>query len=199
MGIKRSVAARAGVAALSGALLVLGCLSPPPSREGAPSAAPAPATPASEQAPPLEAPPAPAPASPTSAEGKASAPQAEPTMMAPRPAGERPPARSGAARAPANKARARSAAADADHELGSAGAAPQAPAVLREQLERAERAATPDCPAARERKKSVCDLASQICRLTERDPNVASVAEYCADAKRRCSDAGRRTAEHCPD
>jgi hypothetical protein len=96
--------------------------------------------------------------------------------------------------------RARSAAESAaSAPLGGAGAEPQKPAALRAQLERAERAATPDCPSARERKKAVCDLAGQICSLTERDPNVASVAEYCADARQRCNDAERRTAQSCPD
>lgn len=82
---------------------------------------------------------------------------------------------------------------------GAVGSEPQQPAALRAQLERAERAATPDCPSARERRKAVCDLAGQICRLTDRDPNVASVAQYCADAKQRCNDAERRTAQSCPD
>jgi hypothetical protein len=70
---------------------------------------------------------------------------------------------------------------------------------LRRRLDRAYSASSPDCPSARERKKAVCDLATQICSLTDRDPNVASVAEYCDDARRRCNDAGRRTSERCPE
>ena len=70
---------------------------------------------------------------------------------------------------------------------------------LRERLGRAYRAGSPDCPSARDRKKAVCDLASQICQLTDRDPNVASVAEYCSEAKERCTEAERRTQERCPD
>jgi hypothetical protein len=70
---------------------------------------------------------------------------------------------------------------------------------LRQRLDRAYRAGSPDCPSARERKKAVCDLATQICQLTDRDPNVASVAEYCSEAKARCSQADRRTQERCPD
>jgi hypothetical protein len=70
---------------------------------------------------------------------------------------------------------------------------------LRRRLDRAYRAGTPDCPSARDRKKAVCDLAAQICQLIDRDPNVASVAEYCSDAKERCAEAQRRTEERCPE
>jgi hypothetical protein len=56
---------------------------------------------------------------------------------------------------------------------------------------------TPDCPSARNRKTAICDLARQICELVDRDPNVASVAQYCDDAKQRCSEAGQRTIERC--
>ncbi|MEO8184806.1 MAG: hypothetical protein ABI895_38855 [Deltaproteobacteria bacterium] len=40
---------------------------------------------------------------------------------------------------------------------------------------------TPDCPSARDRKQAICDLASQICQLVDRDPDVASVESYCDD------------------
>ncbi len=95
-------------------------------------------------------------------------------------------------------------AADEDRAIGgSLRAEPEpdteAPARLRQRLDRAYRANTPDCPSARERKKAVCDLASQICQLIDRDPNVASVAEYCAEAKERCTAAERRTAERCAE
>ncbi len=77
-------------------------------------------------------------------------------------------------------------------------AEPQPADDLRQRLDRAYRASSPDCPTARDRKRAVCDLATQICELTDRDPNVASVAEYCEEAKRRCTDAERRTGERCP-
>jgi len=179
-------------------LLPAGCLSPPPSRESAPTPVPPPAAPAPAEAPPPEAPAAAAPSTTPANEGKASAGEAESETRRPG-ADDARRDRTAPARPAASK-RAPSAAeeASADH-LGGANASVRKPGALRAQLDRAERAATPDCPSARERKKAVCDLAGQICGLTDRDPNVASVAEYCADAKQRCSAAERRTAEHCPD
>jgi hypothetical protein len=189
---------RTNLASWGGLLLVTagltgGCLSPPPSRESPPSAAPPAQAPSETPLPPQEqAPPA---AAPAATEGKASTGEAE---TQPETGEER---RDRAAPPPrAASKRARSTAEPSPNDaLAGAGAEPQKPAALRAQLERAERAATPDCPSARERKKAVCDLAGQICRLTDRDPNVASVAEYCADAKQRCNDAERRTAQSCPD
>lgn len=69
---------------------------------------------------------------------------------------------------------------------------------LRQRLDRAYRASSPDCPAARKRETAVCDLASQICQRIDRDPNVAAVAEYCSEAKERCHDTKRLTQERCP-
>lgn len=71
------------------------------------------------------------------------------------------------------------------------------PQQLMERLDRAMRSGAADCPSAEARKKAVCDLAGQICQLVDRDPNVASVLQYCADAKERCSEASRRTRERC--
>lgn len=71
------------------------------------------------------------------------------------------------------------------------------PEQLMERLDRAVRSGAADCPSAETRKKAVCDLAAQICELVDRDPNVASVVQYCADAKERCSEASRRTRERC--
>ena len=42
-----------------------------------------------------------------------------------------------------------------------------------------------------------CDIAARICQLTQTDPDVASVEDYCDQAQHRCSDAGRRTRERC--
>jgi hypothetical protein len=75
----------------------------------------------------------------------------------------------------------------------------ESPAALMERLSEEVKAAAPDCPSARERRKAICDLASQICQLTDRDPNVASVEQYCGDARQRCGEAGRRTQERCND
>jgi hypothetical protein len=86
-----------------------------------------------------------------------------------------------------------------EREIGGAANEEANPHALRQRLDRAYRAGSPDCPSARDRKKAVCDLASQICQLIDRDPNVASVAEYCADAKDRCAEAERRTRERCPE
>jgi hypothetical protein len=69
--------------------------------------------------------------------------------------------------------------------------------LLMQRLGSAVNLATPDCPSARDRKRAICDLAAQICRLVDDDPNVASVVEYCSDARKRCSDAEQRIAERC--
>lgn len=71
------------------------------------------------------------------------------------------------------------------------------PEQLMERLDRAMRSGAADCPSAESRRKAVCDLAGQICQLVDRDPNVASVVQYCRDAKERCSEASRRTRERC--
>jgi len=106
----------------------------------------------------------------------------------------------------ASKARARSALAP-ERRAGGAAADREAdekakdgagvPSSLLQRLDNAVSLDTPDCPSARERRKSICDLASQICKLVDRDPNVASVEGYCDDARQRCNEAGRRTAERC--
>lgn len=70
------------------------------------------------------------------------------------------------------------------------------PKALFEQLQKLK-LATADCPSARDRTKAICGLASQICGLMERDPDVASTLEYCHNAKERCTDATRRTTERC--
>jgi len=75
------------------------------------------------------------------------------------------------------------------------GASPEA---LRRELSKAVDLSTPDCPSARERKQAICDLASQLCQLVDRDPDVASVEAYCSEARQRCNEAERRTAERCP-
>jgi len=178
--------------------LALGCFAQKPSGESAPSAPEAPA----EETAPADGTPAPASESlekksEEPASGKGVAPQTQGLSPAP------PPAAPALRAEPARKARkvpAPVGAAESERAIGSSAddAERDAPA-LRQRLDRAYRAGSPDCPSARERKKAVCDLAAQICQLTERDPNVASVAEYCAEAKERCSEAERRTIERCPD
>ena len=185
--------------ALAALALALGCFTQKPSSESAPGAPAAPAA-----APEPEAPP-PAPSEsleeqkkeePASSKGlapqnRASAPPRPSTSATPAPA------------KPAAKARSSAApegAADSERAIGgNADDAERDAPALRQRLDRAYRAGSPDCPSARERKKAVCDLATQICQLTDRDPNVASVAEYCSEAKQRCSQAEQRTQERCPD
>jgi hypothetical protein len=75
--------------------------------------------------------------------------------------------------------------------------APLTPQLLRQRLDDAVKLSTPDCPSARDRKQAICDLANQICQLVDRDPDVASVESYCDDARQRCNEAGRRTAQRC--
>jgi hypothetical protein len=180
----------------SGALLAVGCFGQKPSGEGAPSAAP-------------QASPAPPPPSTDAAavrpepEKKGAEPPVHPTpASAPAATGAGGAIRNAPAEASApGKARRKAdleAPKASEDRADSIGGTPTEPQALRRRLDRAYRAQSADCPAARDRKKAVCDLATQICSLTDRDPDVASVAEYCDDARRRCSEAERRTEERCP-
>lgn len=206
---RRRTGALRGASALAALVLAAGCFKQQPAEERAPAPSEEVSAEPASAAPPIPTPPPGAPMpSATSVERRAS------------PADDQGGAdlnRSGAGRAapspplapqkPAAKARSGArteVSAEADRPLGGALRAepepdPEAPARLRQRLDRAYRANTPDCPSARERKKAVCDLASQICQLIDRDPNVASVAEYCAEAKERCTAAERRTAERCAE
>ena len=85
----------------------------------------------------------------------------------------------------------------ATDEVAPRKSAPTSPDLLRQRLGAAVNLATPDCPAARERKQAICDLAAQICRLVDDDPNVASVMQYCDNARKRCGEAGERISERC--
>jgi hypothetical protein len=190
--------------ALAGSAFALGCFTQKPSGESAPSTPAAPAAAPEPEAPAEPAPP-PLPSSESLLEQKKEAPASGKGVVPGSPTAA--PRRSTSAPAPAKPAaKARSAAPPegaAERALGgnaddAEDAEPDAPA-LRQRLDRAYRAGSPDCPSARERKKAVCDLATQICQLTDRDPNVASVAEYCSEAKQRCSQAEQRTQERCPD
>jgi hypothetical protein len=186
---------------LAGLALALGCFTQKPSRESTPSAPAMPAAAPSSEAelPAEQAAPPPLPSSESSREqkqeepasGKGAPPAASPSVAPPRRAA---PAK------PASKARSASPESAADRAIGgNADDVERDAPALRQRLDRAYRAGSPDCPSARERKKAVCDLATQICQLTDRDPNVASVAEYCSEAKQRCSQAEQRTQERCPD
>jgi hypothetical protein len=191
MGAERKAAEWRRPAALGASLVLvaLACLRPQPSSEGAPSPPPvtrparAPAAPEPERVQPAEA----------REEAPASAAGGGVGGVGP---GAPPPA------APANepkvqRASPRKSSVSADSDWR--GEEPPTPEALRRRLDRAYGASSPDCPSARDRKKVVCDLATQICSLTERDPNVASIAEYCDEARRRCSDAERRTSQRCPE
>jgi hypothetical protein len=68
---------------------------------------------------------------------------------------------------------------------------------LRQRLDDVVKQSTPDCPSARERKQAICDLAQQICQMVDRDPDIASIESYCDDARQRCSEAEKRTAQRC--
>jgi hypothetical protein len=183
-------------------LMALGCFTQKPSSESAPGAAPEAPAPGHELRTPAPAPPSPA----ESLEEKREAPAPVKGAERSTPAGAAVPPASSAPLSPRKKAaaKARSGAqpeAERDRsERAVGGGGSESPSdPLRRRLDRAYRAGTPDCPSARDRKKAVCDLAAQICQLIDRDPNVASVAEYCADAKERCAEAQRRTEERCPD
>lgn len=196
-------ASRAGLPLAAWLALGLGCFAQKPSGESAPTAPPAPelqepAPPPAELEPAREAPGEKKQEEPAS--GRA-APDRR-GLAPPPPAGAPAPSEAAPAK-PASKARSRARPERSEESERAIGGdaddlAREAPA-LRQRLDRAYRAGSPDCPSARERSKAVCDLAAQICQLTDRDPNVASVAEYCAEAKQRCSAAERRTHERCPD
>lgn len=179
---------------------VQACFTKEPSREETP-------TPASSSTPPAPAPPPPSTESdekklaPEQSSGGAARDLGGPANRRPSPAVApsapprvQSPAKDRARSAP--KAAAEGAPSDADDALENE-RAPSAPRELMQRLSDAYRGGSPDCPSAQSRKKAVCDLATQICQLMDRDPNVASVAEYCDDAKQRCSEAQRRTAERC--
>jgi hypothetical protein len=204
---RRALAKRRRRAGLTraGLALALGCFTQKPSGEGAPSA-PATPTPAPQPEAPAEVAPAPPlPRSEPSVEQKGETPASGKGAVSGSPAAAPPRTSTSAQPAPAKPAaKARSAAghegaAESDRAIGgNADDAERDAPALRQRLDRAYRAGSPDCPSARERKKAVCDLAAQICQLTDRDPNVASVAEYCTEAKQRCSQAEQRTQERCP-
>lgn len=97
---------------------------------------------------------------------------------------------------PRKAAPAPKAAAESKRELEGGSDVERANAWL-EQLRSTRRVPAADCPGARAQRDTICALAERICRLVDRDPNVASIADYCTEARQRCVDAGRRTAERC--
>jgi hypothetical protein len=198
----RARARRPGAYALLWLLMSVSCFAQRPSSESAPSSAPE--TPAPTTAPLAEPAPPPAPAESPEPKrqqqpgsGKDAAERSTDTGRPPATA----PLAPQKSAAPRARSLPKSKAEDdrSEREIGGAANEEANPRELRQRLDRAYRAGSPDCPSARDRKKAVCDLASQICQLIDRDPNVASVAEYCADAKDRCAEAERRTRERCPE
>jgi hypothetical protein len=196
--VKRPCALRRYLAALLGAAACHACFAQEPAREAAPPATPPPAA-----APEPASPPAPAEAPATQAES------AEPSRASGG-ATEQKKAAPGAAPPPpkptsASPLRGRRQAPRDERDDSTAEREETAPRkskggsaeLLMQRLGTAENLGTPDCPSARDRKRAICDLAAQICRLVDNDPNVASVVEYCNDARKRCSDAEQRIAERC--
>ncbi len=172
------------------AALAQACLSQEPSREVPPPAVPesqAPTTPEAEETS-TPAPPAEKEAAPSRAES-AEPSAAPPAQAAPKSAAD------AEARSPSKPSAPRARAA----RPGASGSGLEAPDTLMQRLDREVSLSTPDCPSARDRKKSICDLATQICRLVERDPNAASTERYCDEARQRCSDAEERTSLRCTD
>jgi hypothetical protein len=181
-------------------LLAQACVTPEPAREAVPSNTPArgparpePPIPATEGAAAEPARPelrsVPLPAAPAEADGSGADAAREPGHASRR---ARPPRQAKPKKG-------------SEFELGgSADTAPDNGTLalgqeLSQRLSDAVTLASPDCPSARQRKQTICDLAAQICGLSERDPNVASVAEYCEIAQRRCNEAGQRTRQRCDD
>jgi hypothetical protein len=188
-----------------GTLLAQACLTPERAREAAPSSTPeaSPSKPEPPASPAVDG----AREEATSPEQRALPPPAAPAEAA-RDNADTHPARKGGR--PSHRARAAppakpKKATEAELEIGgSAGAAPgngtlELSQELSQRLSNAVSLASPDCASARQRKRTICDLAEQICGLSERDPNVASVAEYCEIAQRRCNEAGQRTRQRCDD
>ncbi len=198
-------APRLVLATLAALALCAGCFSKESPPEVPPSAhEPAPPPPASTPPPPSSAPPrgydgafdfgggpAPeerAPTTPSPLPEQAKPRGAKTPKTAARPSNPAP-ARSEGSAAPKPTS-------EAKRELESGDESERARALM-EQLRSTRSAPAADCPAAREQRDTICALAERICRLLERDPNVASIADYCSEARRRCVDAGRRTAERC--
>jgi hypothetical protein len=185
-------------AALLGAAACQACFAKEPAREAAPPAPPPPAA-APDPAPAAPVAPAEAPATEAveSAEpSRASGGAPEQKKTAPKVGRSR--------SAPVSGLRERREASE-ERDDSAADAEEAAPRkskgssaeLLMQRLGTAENLGTPDCPSARDRKRAICDLAAQICRLVDNDPNVASVVEYCSDARKRCSDAEHRIAQRC--
>lgn len=195
---RRTKALRRSLVALLGAVACQACFAKEPAREAAPPATPPPAA-APEPSPPTpEEAPAAAPesAEPSRATGGAAEPKkAGPGVQAtPRSAPGRAAPRQ---RSEASGLERDDSAADEKEEEARSKPKVGSAELLMQRLGTAVNLATPDCPSARERRRAICDLAAQICRLVDNDPNVASVVEYCSDARKRCSDAGQRIAERC--
>lgn len=168
------------------ALLALAC-GREPAREPPPPAA-APQSPLPEHEKKVEG----APAEESAAQPTPAEPAAAPAAAPPPPASIRPAAKPTLPRSKIDR-RARS----EDRSESTGDDARADTALLRQRLQDALRQATPDCPAARSRKQAICELAHQICQMVDRDPEIASVEAYCADARQRCSEAEQRTAERC--
>jgi outer membrane biosynthesis protein TonB len=171
---------------LLAALAAPSCLTKEAPRETPPSAPEAPPPPA------VTPPPPPAPP-----EGEASEAPARDTSQK-KPSSQALPRKAAPAPSPAapEGAGAPKASAESKRALDRDDAAARANALM-QQLRSTPSQPTADCPAAREQRATICALADRICRMVDRDPNVASIADYCSEARQRCADAGRRTAERC--
>lgn len=186
---------RARATALVSMVALHACYAKEPAREASPPPAqPAFEEPASQQPP---APPAapPAPAADEAERGTGAAPGG---MGAPAPRKDAPPKPSRSVELQERR-RAGSALEESVTTPPKRSARIGEPEQLMQRLGAAVDLATPNCPAAKSRKAAICDIAQQICELEGRDPNVASVAAYCEDARRRCAEAGQRVSERCPE
>ena len=187
-------AASSGLRPLLPLLLLFACgRGEPPAQNGKPAA---PAAPEREDQREEQPGTAPEPLEKDRAEPKPAASEFAPAP-APPPAPTRSPAKPAAKRSAPAKGEAPSSEEGAPDWATGPGPSERA-RTLRQRLDDAVKLSTPDCPSARERKQAICDLAQQICQMVDRDPDVASVESYCDDAKQRCSDAEKRTAQRCP-
>jgi hypothetical protein len=190
------------LAALSALALCAGCFTKEAPREVSPAPR-EPSAPAPPSAAPATAPPPSPPPPPSASDGDFdfALPPAEPAPSTPaaRPEEAKPksdlrPRRAAPARPEGSAAP--KAATESKRELESGDDVARANALIA-QLRSTRSVPAADCPGARAQRDTICALAARICRLVERDPNVASIADYCAEARQRCVDAGRRTAERC--
>lgn len=69
---------------------------------------------------------------------------------------------------------------------------------LSRDMDRALSLSVPDCSQASLLRDQICDLATSICRLADRNPSKEELANQCKDGQSRCERASQRIRRACP-